>query len=96
METYKGTDRRSTERHEELVKAVIVAVRAEVASQVIPEKIHLRDHAFVDEWIAEQQRKREWREKVKAQVGGWVIISMLGALGKVGWELWLLAKEHWK
>jgi len=95
-DSYDGHERRKADRNEDLVQAVIVAVRAEVASQIMPEDIHREHHTLIGEMIAEMKRKRERHEKIKAQVGGWAIITLLGAVGKGTWELWHLAQEHWK
>lgn len=93
---YDGTDRRKVQRDDELVRAVVVAVREEVAAQGIPDELHREHHAFMTAWISEQKRRQERSEKIKAQVGGWAIVTVLGAIGKGTWELWHLAQEHWK
>ena len=38
-------------------------------------------HKFVEEWIQKQKRRREVWDKISAQVGGWTIIIILGAIG---------------
>jgi len=93
---YEGPDRRSSSRDEELVHAVIVAVRAEVAAQIMPEDIHREHHALIAEMIADLKRKRERHEKIKAQVGGWAVITILSTMGTLAYNGFLWAKEHYK
>lgn len=95
-QAYPGIDRRNPDRNEDLVQAVIVAVRAEVASQIIPEDIHREHHALVGEMIAEMKRKRERHEKIKAQVGGWLIITILSGIGTLAYKGFEWARDHWK
>jgi hypothetical protein len=93
---YTGEDRRSPERNADLVKAVVVAVRAEVAAQGMPEDMHREQHAFLTELIDEFKRKRERHEKIKAQVGGWAIITALSVLGTAAYHGFLWVKDHMK
>lgn len=93
---YHGPDRRSTQRNDELVQAVIVAVRAEVASQIMPEDIHREHHELIAEMIADMKRKRERSEKVKAQLAGWAIITVLSGIGTGVYQLAVWMKEHIK
>ena len=95
-QAYSGVERRTAERNDDLVQAVIVAVRAEVASQIMPEDIHREHHALIGEMIAEMKRKRERHEKIKAQVGGWAIITALSGIGTGVYQAFLWAKDHWK
>lgn len=37
-------------------------------------------------WIERENRKAEFREKVKAQVGGWTIITVLSGIGYAAFE----------
>jgi hypothetical protein len=94
--SFEGIDRRKAERNDDLVQAVIVAVRAEVASQIMPEDIHREHHQLIGEMIAEMKRKRERHEKIKAQVGGWAIITALSGIGTGAYQAFLWAKDHWK
>jgi hypothetical protein len=93
---YTGEDRRSPERNADLVKAVVVAVRAEVAAQGMPEDMHREQHAFLTELIDEFKRKRERHEKIKEQVGGWAIITALSGLGTAAYHGFLWVKDHMK
>lgn len=93
---YSGVERRNPERNEDLVQAVIVAVRAEVASQIMPEELHREHHALIAEMIAEMKRKRERHEKIKAQVGGWAIITALSGIGTGVYQAFIALKDHYK
>ena len=37
-------------------------------------------------WIERENRKAEFREKVRAQVGGWTIITVLSGIGYAAFE----------
>lgn len=93
---YEGVDRRKSERNDDIIRAVIVAVREEVASQIMPEDIHREHHALIAEMIAEMKRKRERHEKIKAQVGGWAIITALSGIGTAAYQAFTTIKDHWK
>ena len=41
---------------------------------------------FVDEWIQRSKRRRAVLDKIVAQVGGWAIIVILGAIGVAVWS----------
>ena len=95
-ENFVGQERRRTDRDDDLVRAVIVAVRAEVAAQGMPEDMHREQHAFLTELIDEFRRRRERNEKIKAQVGGWAIITALSGLGTAAYHGFLWVKDHMK
>jgi len=42
--------------------------------------IHAAHHRFINEELEERQRKRERREKIREQVFGWGIITLLSGL----------------
>lgn len=54
---------------------------------------HQTHHAFVQMCIEERAKRRELIDKIKAQVGGWVIISSLAGVGA---SVWYYLKEHLK
>lgn len=93
---YPGIDRRKVERDDDLVRAVVVAVRDEVASQLMPEELHREHHALIAEMLEEMKRKRERNEKIKAQVGGWAIITALSGIGTGAYQAFQWAKDHIK
>jgi len=92
---WNGDERRRTDR-EELVKAVVCAIREEVTVSGVPDEEHREHHAFMHEWIAEIKAKRERREKIKTQVAGWAIVTALGSIGTGGYKLFQVVQEHWK
>jgi hypothetical protein len=89
-------ERRQAAREDDLVRAVVVAVRKEVAAQIMPEELHREHHDLIAELIAEMRRKRERAEKIKAQVGGWAIITILSAIGTGVYQLFLMATDSAK
>ena len=79
-----------------LATAIGSAIREEMAKLTVPEEIHKEHHAFVAEWLEQQRRKQERAEKIKAQVGGWAVITALGGIGKFAYDAFLYLKEHLK
>lgn len=60
------------------INGCLLAIRADLESQ----KEYPEEHSkFVDEWVARSKRRRAIWDKVQAQVGGWLIIIILGAIG---------------
>lgn len=47
---------------------------------------HADHHQTFQRWIERENRKAEFREKIKAQVGGWGVITALTAIGYAAWE----------
>lgn len=47
---------------------------------------HAEHHRMFRIWIDRENRKAEFREKLKAQVGGWSIITLLSVVGYAVWE----------
>ena len=64
-------------------------------SGLSPEE-HMEHHAAFSEYIASQRRKAEFYEKVKEQVGGWMVISILASVGYAAWHgfVWAIARGH--
>lgn len=92
---YTGPDRRKTGR-EELVQAVICAIREEVNTQGVPIEVHIEQHAFIAEWIEEIKIKRDRREKIKTQVAGWAVVTLLGSIGTSAYHAFQYVREHLK
>ena len=92
---WDGAERRQTPR-EELVHAVVCAIREEVAVGNIPADEHREHHAFMHEWIEEIKRKRERREKLKTQLAGWAIIAALTSIGTGAYNAAIYLREHLK
>lgn len=92
---WNGDERRKTER-EELVHAVICAIREEANIGIIPPDKHFRDHEFVGELIAEMRAKRERKEELKAKLGGGIILGALSSIATGTYHLAVYLKDHWK
>jgi hypothetical protein len=60
------------------INTCLTAIRTDLESQTEYPEEHSK---FVDEWVARSKRRRAIWDKVQAQVGGWVIIVILGAIG---------------
>lgn len=80
----------------DLIEAIADAVRGEISRLTVSAEMHYEHHEFIREWIEERKRKREWRDKVKAQVGGWMIISILGVIGTGAWTTFQYFRDHLK
>lgn len=72
----------SVERDE--MKAVLNEVLDERKS--ISESTHRRDHEFVGDLVARAKRKNERFEKVKTNVLGWLVITIILGAGSVVWQ----------
>lgn len=79
-----------------LADAVARAMREELAKLTVPEEMHKEHHAYIAEMVEAAKRKRERAEKIKAQVGGWAVITALGGIGKFAYDAFLYLKEHLK
>jgi len=92
---WNGEDRRKNGR-EELVKAVVCAIRDEALIAGLPAEEHREQHAFLHEWIEEIKRKRERNEKIRTQVTGWAIVTALGTIGTGAYNAAIYLREHLK
>ena len=63
---------------EEAVEGVMNRVLDKRRGEDLDHKSH---HAFIEEMIRKETRKQEMWEKIKAQVLGWGIVAIVGALG---------------
>lgn len=63
-------------------------------SGLTPEE-HRDHHEAFASFVAMQKRKTEFWEKVRQQVGGWMIISVLSGIGISGWKLFVWAAGVW-
>jgi hypothetical protein len=84
------SERRTRTLTGEDVRAIIAAFEA---FRSVPHEEHREHHEFISHWIERQRRKEEIFEKVKAQLAGWGVITMLGAIGYTVWE-WLKRNMH--
>ena len=55
---------------------------------------HRAQHDVLARWIENDNIKRDRREKLKTQVGGWAIIAILGGIGRATYEAFIYLKEH--
>jgi predicted nucleic acid-binding Zn-ribbon protein len=38
-------------------------------------------HKFVEEWVERSKRRRAVMDRISAQIGGWIVIALLGTIG---------------
>jgi hypothetical protein len=62
-----------------------ICVRLQEFSGLTPQE-HRDHHNAFAAYIESQRRKIEFREKIKQQVGGWLIISFISFLGYAAWD----------
>lgn len=80
--TYDDTTER---RHRVLTDADVQALATALHGPTTAEE-HAEHHMMFRLWIERENRKAEFREKVKAQVGGWTIITVLSGIGYAAFE----------
>lgn len=90
------TERRADSGRENLVAEIAAAFREEIACLTVPETIHREHHEFIGEWIEAQRVKRDRMEKIKTQVAGWAIVSVLGGIGTGAYHALAYLREHLK
>ncbi len=95
MGDWDGRERRKTAR-DDLVQAVVCAIREDASLGGIPPEVHVEHHAFMSEWVAEMKTKRERREKIRTQVEGWAVVTALGAIGTGAYHALQYLREHLK
>lgn len=94
-EQWNGVERRKR-RRDEFVKSVVCAIREEAIIAGIDIESHREQHKFIEEWIEEVKIKRERREKIKTQVMGWGIVSVLGSIGTGVYHSIIYLRDHLK
>lgn len=57
---------------------------------------HAEHHHAVRTWIDRENRKAERAEKIKTQIEGWFIVSLLGGIGTSGYHALQYLREHLK
>ena len=92
---WNGVEHRKHNR-DDFVKSVVCAIREEVLIGGIDAEAHKEQHRFIEEWIEEVKLKRERREKIKTQVMGWGIVSVLGSIGTGVYHSIIYLREHLK
>ncbi len=68
---------------EEIKKAVHAALSER---ESIDRDTHKSHHDFVQDEIERKRRRRENCDKIKAQVGGWLVVSLLSAFAYAVFE----------
>jgi hypothetical protein len=63
----------------------IAALTAAMHGGMTPDE-HADHHQTFRTWIERENRKAEFREKIKAQVGGWGVVAALSGIGYAAWE----------
>ena len=84
------------ESRQRFVDAIATAIRAEMSNLTIPEDTHKEHHEFIRQWIDKQKRKDERWDKIKAQVGGWAIVTLLGSIGTGAYHGAIYIRDHLK
>lgn len=79
-----------------LVASIAAAVRDELSCLTVPEEMHREHHDFIREYIEERRIKRERVEKIKTQVMGWGIVSLLGGIGTGVYHSFQYLRDHLK
>lgn len=92
---WNGVERRKRNR-DDFVKSVVCAIREEALIGGIDAEAHKEQHRFIEEWIEEVKIKRERCEKIKTQVMGWGIVSVLGSIGTGVYHSIIYLREHFK
>jgi len=86
----------SDEQHQSLVDAILAAIRSEFAASAIPLEMHKQHHDYLEMMLQDRQRRLERNEKIKVSVLGWFVITVLGGIGTLAYQLFVTLKEHWK
>lgn len=73
---------------------ITALLRAFEAAHCIPTAEHKTHHDFVRRLIEQDRKRAERWEKIKAQVGGWAIVTGLGAIGTGVWHGFVYIRDH--
>jgi hypothetical protein len=86
----------SEEQRQSLVDVILEAIRSEFATHAIPQELHKKHHEYLEVVLQDRQRRLERNEKIKVSVLGWFVITVLGGIGTLAYQLFVTLKEHWK
>ena len=86
----------SEEQHQSLIDAILAVIRSEFAASAIPQEMHKQHHDYLEMVLQDRQRRLERNEKIKVSVLGWFVITVLGGIGTLAYQLFVTLKEHWK
>ncbi|VAY88603.1 hypothetical protein CARN8_3360002 [mine drainage metagenome] len=84
------------EMRELLVASITEAVRAELESFGVPLEVHRDHHEFIKKELENTALRQQRNERVKTSVLGWLVITVLGGIGTVAYQLFTTLKEYWK
>lgn len=76
-----------------LTDADIDALTCAIHGGVTPEE-HIAHHAAIRTMINRENRKAERAEKLKVQIAGWGIVTILGSIGTGAYHGLQYIKEH--
>ena len=60
------------------IHTCMMEIRKDIENQ---KKYPAEHHQFVEEWVTRSKRRRAVLDRVYAQIGGWVVIALLGTFG---------------
>ena len=60
------------------IHTCIMEMRVKMDSQ---KQYPAEHHKFVEEWVECSKRRRAVMDRISAQIGGWIVIAILGAIG---------------
>ncbi len=86
----------SEEQHQSLIDAIQEAIRCGFTATAIPQEQHRRHHEYLATLLEDRQRRLLRNEKIKTSVLGWLVITVLGGIGTLAYQLFTTLKEHWK
>lgn len=52
----------------------------------IDKHTHHAHHEYVSQLLLREERRDIFRDKIRAQIGGWALISLLSAIGYAAWQ----------
>ena len=82
---------------DEDVEKIVRAMRSstcerECAVESIP--MHAKQHEVLERWIENDTRQQERTEKIKTQVMGWSIVTLLGGVGTGIYQAFRFLREY--
>ena len=86
----------SEEQRQMLVEAIVEAIKSEIAAMAVPQEIHRQHHEYLATLLEDRKRRLLRNEKIKTSVLGWLVITVLGGIGTLAYQLFTTLKEHWK
>ena len=81
---------------ENMIKEAVLSALREHTANFLSDPIHTEHHEFLSTWIARVRQREERQEKLKTQVFGWGIITILGAIGTAAYQGVIYLRDHLK